>query len=309
MDLHKINRLQEAKSAAETRHGLCLSEAYQNASSHLLWRCAEGHEWGASFGNVVTKGTWCRACRHENLRSGGLDRVRQHAKKHGGECLSLVYKNGRTPLTWRCSKGHTWNGAYDYMRTNNGWCSDCRGARVSASLRRHTIEDAEALALKRNGHCLSATYVNTKEHLLWECSEGHQWETSYHSVSGGTWCPECLYITELETRKFFESISLEEFPKRRGLFKYNRRFELDGFCEKYRIGFEYHGKQHYDYVPYFHKNGPSDLEERQRVDALKEELCVEEHIVLIVIPYWLSRIDRETYIRKELHLLGVLPQQ
>src|SRR5579862_6543073 len=39
-------------SIAHSRGGECLSKKYINNSSNLRWRCAEGHTWEATPGNV-----------------------------------------------------------------------------------------------------------------------------------------------------------------------------------------------------------------------------------------------------------------
>jgi hypothetical protein len=47
--------------------GKCLSTAYVNGDAHLVWQCAEGHEWKASFGNV-SRGTWCGRCKYRKMQ-------------------------------------------------------------------------------------------------------------------------------------------------------------------------------------------------------------------------------------------------
>ena len=34
----------------------------------------------------------------------------------------------------------------------------------------------QEIAESRGGKCLSSNYLNAHAKLLWECSEGHQWE-------------------------------------------------------------------------------------------------------------------------------------
>jgi len=50
----------------------------------------------------------------------------------------------------------------------------------------------QALARKRGGRCLSATYVNSYSNLRWRCAKGHEWEARPSSIKSiGTWCPKC----------------------------------------------------------------------------------------------------------------------
>lgn len=39
--------LEEMRALAAARGGRCLSTEYVNTSTHLLWECANGHQWKA----------------------------------------------------------------------------------------------------------------------------------------------------------------------------------------------------------------------------------------------------------------------
>lgn len=62
------------------------------------------------------------------------------------------------------------------------------------------------------------------------------------------------------------------------------RLRLDIFYPRYNIAFEYHGRQHFEYVEHFHKDIYGFQESIAR-DQKKEELCVEHGIVLLVFRY------------------------
>jgi hypothetical protein len=54
-----------------------------------------------------------------------------------------------------------------------------------------TIADMQELAKRKNGKCLSPTFINYTTKLLWECASGHRWETKPHNIKFGSWCPVC----------------------------------------------------------------------------------------------------------------------
>ena len=62
------------------------------------------------------------------------------------------------------------------------------------------------------------------------------------------------------------------------------RLMLDVYCPKYKVAAEYHGRQHFEYVSYFHKDR-QDFIEGQKRDERKMELCKEQGIALIVLRY------------------------
>jgi hypothetical protein len=139
--------------------------------------------------------------------------------------------------------------------------------------------------------------------MLWRCAQGHEWESSYDNIkSRGSWCPHCRFKNESECRKLFEEFLERPFPKSRP--SWLNRLELDGYNAELRIAFEYHGVQHYEYVPHFHRGGPADLTAQQERDTEKARRCDEEFIVLIVIPYTIEA--KEAFILAALKELGCL---
>jgi len=172
--------IQAMQELAESRGGKCLSDVYVNANSKLTWRCAKGHQWTATPGNVQS-GSWCPICAGFGKT---IEDVRHLAAERGGECLSPAFIGARTPLLWQCVEGHRWKATPDNIRRGE-WCPFC-ARRVKL-----TIQEMQRLAESGGGKCLSDTYVTSGTPLLWECREGHRWKARPNSVKKGTWCPVC----------------------------------------------------------------------------------------------------------------------
>ncbi len=68
-------------------------------------------------------------------------------------------------------------------------------------MKKLSIEEMQEIAKQRGGKCLSDTYVNAQRKLLWECSEGHQWEAVPNSVKSGTWCGKCAVKDRAEKQR------------------------------------------------------------------------------------------------------------
>lgn len=62
-----------------------------------------------------------------------------------------------------------------------------------------------------------------------------------------------------------------------------RRRRYDFFIPELNTMIEFHGRQHYEYIPFFHQR--RTLEEEQQRDRDKEEYCKQQGIPLIVIKY------------------------
>jgi hypothetical protein len=78
-----------------------------------------------------------------------------------------------------------------------------------------------------------------------------------------------------------------------------RCLELDGYCKEYRLAFEYHGKQHYQFVPFFHKKENEFYTQLER-DFLKKDLCLKNDIWLIEVPFRIKDDFVKSFIFNEL---------
>lgn len=116
---------------------------------------------------------------------------------------------------------------------------------------------------------------------------------------------------EIECRYVMEDIFKTSFNKARPDFLRNtvtgglHNLELDCFSSKLRIAVEYNGIQHYKYVPFFHKNKEAFLNQKYR-DYMKRQLCKENRIILIEVPYDVKIGDIRQYIINQLKIKGLL---
>lgn len=62
------------------------------------------------------------------------------------------------------------------------------------------------------------------------------------------------------------------------------KLKLDVYCPKYKLGAEYHGRQHFYYTQRFFQS-KYDFEEAQKRDLKKLEMCKELGITLVIFRY------------------------
>ena len=222
-----------------------------------------------------------------------IEECRQVAEERGGKCLSTKYEGNKKPMKWQCSKGHEWGAKFDKIKNKKTWCPDCCGTK------KLTIEECHKVAEERNGKCLSTIYINGRIPMGWKCKEGHIWYARFDNIKyKKSWCPECSKSrSEKLCRKIIEELTQEKFPSVRPDFlkhyKTGFNLELDGYCEKLQMAFEYHGIQHYKYIKFMHKNKNNNFEIRKERDKLKIELCIKNNIKLIIIPYCYDFTDEQ----------------
>jgi len=274
--------IQEMQKLAAIRGGKCLSKKYLNNRTKLLWQCSKDHVWKASPDNIKS-GSWCPACAGRPKLT--IDDMKDIAISHGGECLSKEYVNAHVHLKWRCKEGHEWEATYNNIGKGK-WCPRCATEKVAAK-QRLTIQEMQAIAESRGGKCISDLYVNIDTKLEWECIHGHRFKARPDTVKRGQWCPECkASISENIVRAFFEELFRNKFPQVWPSWLRNSNgqvMQIDGFCKKLKIGFEYQGQQHFEANHYLSVAGNNTFEQRQRYDREKVELCTQRGIRLFRI--------------------------
>lgn len=165
--------IEDAKKVAEEREGKCLSITYVNANTNLWWECEKSHKWEAPLSRIVN-GAWCPICAGNSKRT--IEEMHVLAKERRGKCLSERYVNGKTKLLWECKQGHHWRAKPTHIKTSNSWCPKCAG------VEKLNIEEMQTIARERGGKCLSEKYQKLNQKLLWECTQGHQWEAVPSSI-------------------------------------------------------------------------------------------------------------------------------
>jgi hypothetical protein len=107
---------------------------------------------------------------------------------------------------------------------------------------------------------------------------------------------------EAATRAILEKTFSRPFPKVRPAFLQNavtggHHLELDCYNAELKLGVEVNGRQHYEYVPFFHRNKEAFYNQKYR-DELKRRLCRDAGVRLVEIPYTVKEHDLAQYIAK-----------
>lgn len=149
-----------------------------NTKTNTWWGCPRGHKWEATY-NSIHKGTGCPHC------AGNARKLPEDYHALAEECefewLGPEISNTATKTEWKCLRGHQWEATYNSIWAGNR-CPHCS---------RKTAEDYHALAEERSFKWLGPFPKTTKYKSLWECPDGHQWETTYAVIRQGHGCPHC----------------------------------------------------------------------------------------------------------------------
>ena len=114
---------------------------------------------------------------------------------------------------------------------------------------------------------------------------------------------------ERKCREVLEKIFSKPFEKTRPDLLRNpigtdANMELDCYNNDLKIAVEYNGIQHYKYTPYFHKTKDAFHNQKYR-DYIKRQICKDNGILLIEVPYTVKSEDIEEFLVGKLRSSGV----
>lgn len=98
----------------------------------------------------------------------------------------------------------------------------------------------------------------------------------------------------------------DEFPKDKPKWLVNSRgnqMELDGHNKSLNLAFEAQGEQHYRAVSHFNQT-LKDLKHRIEDDSTKLELCKQNNVILIQVPYYVHPNKLQHYITEKFEHLS-----
>lgn len=204
--------LEEIQRLAAARGGICLSDTYRNSSTKLRFVCREGHQFESCRG-YLKAGNWCPSCAGKGKTLADLQAI---ATQRGGRCLSPSFLGMKKKHRWECAEGHTWEAIPQNITSGEQWCPICGRAKSDRNRRRYTIADMQALAQARGGQCLSPQFESVIKKLTWQCTEGHIWEATPHSIQGGTWCERCARKVRWANRERHTLAEMQVFATSKG---------------------------------------------------------------------------------------------
>ena len=300
------NKIENAKLAAQNNGGNCLSSQCNHCKDQLIWKCENPQHapWHATYASIINNKTWCPECRRtlramKCLDKNGLDKAKAYATAKGGLCLSDSYLGNRAKMLWSCDNtAHSsWQATYKDTCIKGHWCPECSREK---KLKNDALEIAHNYAASKGGTCLTTSYKNNKEPMLWKCNDQSHptWKAHFNSVvTNGRWCKECgkRNHSENKVRLIFEKHFGCKFPSSKPSWNKNpwtdSLLELDGYCKDFNIAFEFDGPHHSQITSYGTcKALKRDLIYQRFKDEQKQKNCLAQGILLVRIPIMPKRM-------------------
>jgi hypothetical protein len=160
------------------------------------------------------------------------------------------------------------------------------------------------LITNKGGECIANEneYDGARKPMVIKCKNNHEFKISLNNLQKNRWCPICkIRANELVTLFALEYLFDKPFIKIRPEWLKNKdgnNLEIDCYNEELKLCIEYNGKQHYEFVPFFHKS-TADFEKIKNSDKIKEEKCIKKGLIFIKIPYTVKTENICKYIAEK----------
>lgn len=85
---NKRYSINDMREVAKIRNGKCLSVAYVNNKTKLLWKCSEEHKWEATPHDIIN-GSWCPTCYKLKIVDGEITMKTIVSKKQTSDIFEI----------------------------------------------------------------------------------------------------------------------------------------------------------------------------------------------------------------------------
>ena len=182
----------------EEKGGTLLS-SYFTAKKQVSILCQRGHKWNTTPDSIY-KGNWCPEC--AGNKKGTTKEYREIGEKFQCELLDQ-YTNAKTPLRYRCRKGHVFpKGPYwlkkvykkakDNPEDFKNICPECEKDQYA-----HKFQTF----VKNKGGTLITPYKGRFKPVQIRCKNEHEWGTTPGAIYQGHWCKTCAINKKMPSKK------------------------------------------------------------------------------------------------------------
>ena len=173
-----------------------------NSSKKVWWRCSKGHEWQALVSGR-NNGAGCPYCAGQKILKGYNDLVTinpELAKEWNYEKNmdlkpDMVTSGSIQKVWWKCKKGHEWQATVSNRKYGKTGCPICTNMQVLKGYNDLATVNPKLVKewnYKKNKNLDPTMFKATSEkQVWWECSKGHEWQTSINCRNQGNGCPIC----------------------------------------------------------------------------------------------------------------------
>lgn len=300
--LHKVSKFNKY-SLLNIKRYLWLKDAkttlifegeYKKNNQKLLFKCDCGREYEETWNHIHgSNRLQCKYCGLDRGRNNGDRKL--HVKDIKEECeksgLKLIYYAGNSRnVHYQDKYGYKYNSSISGVRNyhDNFEQTFCKNNIYTIENMKLFLQlnDIKTELLEDNSYN-GFSVRDTK--LKFKCPEcGKEFYSCWDNVAylNRRLCEKCGRTKSnisFMVEDYLKSLNVGyETEKRYNDCKNKRALPFDFYLPKYNYCIEVHGHQHY----YKNKVFKQSLEERQRIDKIKEDYCKANNIGYLAIPFW-----------------------
>jgi len=227
------------------------------------------------------RGNGCRKCHFDKLsiyrRSNTDEWIRKAFKVHGGknDYSKFVYEKSWIKGCITCliddTHGDYWQTPNNHLRGEG--CPKCH-LKIIGKWNTSNLEEFIKKAIARHGDKYNydlSLYDRDNIKLKIKCNKCNTIFTQTpNSHLQGVGCPSCGSSKgELTLEEIFKKYNIKYEPQ------YNipeivNNYKIDFYLPEYRLLIEFHGIQHYKYIPFFHDNDYTFEDQKTRDDLVRD---------------------------------------
>lgn len=219
--------------------------------------------------DIHIRGSKCPIC-HKEKDKLSLNQFIEKAKSvHGDkyDYSKVIYKNSYTKINITCPK----HGDFEQEPGNHLFGSGCRLCFLKNKnlTTEQFIEKAKVIHKDKYDYS-KVKYINSKTKVTIICPEHGDFYQKANGHLNGHGCPKCNSSKgELILEEIFKKHNIQYEPQ------YNipeiiNNYEIDFYLPEYRCLIEFHGRQHYEYIPFFHDGNYSFEDQKTRDNMVRD---------------------------------------
>jgi hypothetical protein len=272
---------------------IIMKDNNENLTKEHFFKCKKCKwEWqGKPIRIARTKG--CPICSGSSIKNHFEYRFLRILKKDKIELLSILGGH-RDNILIRCLKCGLERNTYpmNYLTKYNEGCTKCKRVDKREKQKQRFLKKI----VKRNDIELVSEFISSNDFVTIKCNECNKnWQSRAYDIERGIGCNSCKTSSgEKEVKRILEKYNISyisQWMEHNCFHDKKLRFDFKVTQSGFASVIEYHGKQHFEYVDFFHRN-QKNYQLCNTRDEIKKKYCEKRKLPYLEIRYDDENIEK-----------------
>jgi hypothetical protein len=290
-------------------------QVFKSTDNKYIFYCGCGHKFDSKLSSITNSNNWCSYCANKKLCEfdckqcyeksfASSDKAQYWSETNKLEPIQ-VFKSTHVKYIFDCGCGHEFESTLGNI-TKDQWCPYCANKKLCEFDCKQCFNKSFASSNKAQYWSYKndkkprprQVFKSSAKKFIFNCNKcGHEFKSKLNNITNmNSWCPKCKNKTE---GKIFDYLKLKydniKFQPKFDWCKNintNRRLPYDILItltsvnkelQPIQILIEVDGKQHFELIPHFHRNGEEDFTKGRITDNFKMKQALENNMFIIRI--------------------------